>query len=110
MLLEARVAHGVSEAEARRLAREGYGLEAEARTLPGEYDDNFQLTAADGRAFVLKVMHPAREPSFIDLQCKALKHLGESAPQLALPSVLPNRRGELFWEFAAADGSERLVW
>ncbi len=110
MLLEARVAHHVTEAEAARLAREVYGLEAAARALPGEYDDNFHLTAADGRAFVLKVMHPAREPSFIELQCKALVHLAEHAPQLQLPRVLPNCSGKLFSEISAADGSRRLVW
>jgi 4-aminobutyrate aminotransferase-like enzyme/Ser/Thr protein kinase RdoA (MazF antagonist) len=110
MLLEARVAHHVTEAEAARLAREVYGLEGVARALPGEYDDNFHLTAADGRAFVLKVMHPAREPSFIDLQCKALVHLAEHVPQLPLPRVLPNRSGDLFSEIAVADGSKRLVW
>ncbi|HEV2196226.1 MAG TPA: aminotransferase class III-fold pyridoxal phosphate-dependent enzyme [Candidatus Acidoferrum sp.] len=110
MLLEARVAHHVTEAEAARLAREVYGLEGAARALPGEYDDNFHLTAADGSAFVLKVMHPAREPSFIDLQCKALVHLAEHAPQLPLPRVLPNRGGKLLSEITSADGSKRLVW
>jgi 4-aminobutyrate aminotransferase-like enzyme/Ser/Thr protein kinase RdoA (MazF antagonist) len=110
MLLEARVAHHVTETEAARLAREVYGLEAAPRALPGEYDDNFHLTAADGRGFVLKVMHPAREPSFLDLQCKALVHLAERAPQLSLPRVLPNRSGELLSEITAVDGSKRLVW
>src|SRR5215469_13454120 len=98
MLLEARVAHPVTEAEAAGLALEVYGLEAAARALPGEYDDNFHLIAADGRAFVLKVMHPARAPSFIDLQCQALVHLAEHAPQLPLPRVIPNRDGELLSE------------
>src|SRR5215470_6385819 len=110
MLLEARVAHHVTEAEAARLASEVYGLDATAGALPGEYDDNFHLTAADGRAFVLKVMHPARERSFLDLQCKALVHLAERAPQLPLPRVQPNRSDELFSEITAADGSKRLVW
>src|SRR5713226_2344434 len=110
MLLEARAKHSVTEAEAIRLAREIYGLKVSARALPGEYDDNFHLSAADGRAFVLKVMHPAREPSFIDLQCKALVHLAERAPQLPLPRVLPNRRGEFFTEIRTPDGSKRLVW
>lgn len=110
MLLEARVAHHVTEAEAARLAREVYALEAAAQALPGEYDDNFHLAAAHGRAFVLKVMHPAREPSFIDLQCKALVHLAERAPHLPLPRVLPNRSGKFFSEITAADGSKRLVW
>lgn len=110
MPLEARVAHHVTEAEAARLAQEVYGLEGAARALPGEYDDNFHLTAADGRAFVLKVMHPAREPSFIDLQCQALVHLAEHAAALPLPRVLPNRGGKLSSEITAADGSKRLVW
>src|SRR5713226_4801476 len=109
MLLEARVAQPVTEAEAVRLARELYGLETAARALPGEYDDNFHLTSADGRPFVLKVMHPARERSFIDLQCQALTHLAQRAPQLPLPRVTPNRGGEQFASIAAADGSTRLV-
>jgi 4-aminobutyrate aminotransferase-like enzyme/Ser/Thr protein kinase RdoA (MazF antagonist) len=110
MLLEARVAQPVTEAEAVRLAREIYGLEATARALPGEYDDNFHLTAIDGHAFVLKVMHPAREHSFIDLQCRALMHLAQRAPQLPLPRVTANCHGALFASIAAADGSTRLVW
>src|SRR5229473_3892988 len=121
MLLEARVAQPVTEAEAVRLARELYGIETTARALPGEYDDNFHLTTnesltptrpgpTDGHAFVLKVMHPAREHSFIDLQCQALRHLAQRAPQLPLPRVTPNRGGELFTAIAAADGSTRLVW
>src|SRR5258708_1316800 len=110
MLLETGVAQPVTEAEAVRLARELYGLEATARPLPGEYDENFHLPSADGHAFVLKVMHPAREQSFIELQCRALTHVAQRAPQLPLPRVTPNRSGELFASIAAADGSTRLVW
>ncbi len=134
MLLEARVAQPTTEAEAVRLARELYGLAVAAKSLPGEYDDNFHLTvlhnvvgaqpemavprsnsfettnesAADG--FVLKVMHPARERAFIDMQCRALQHLAQRAPQLTLPRVRVNRTGEAFAAIAAPDGSERLVW
>jgi 4-aminobutyrate aminotransferase-like enzyme/Ser/Thr protein kinase RdoA (MazF antagonist) len=110
MLLESRVAQPTTEAEAVRLACELYGLEVVARALPGEYDDNFHLTSADGHAFVLKVMHPARERSFIDLQCQALAHLALHAPHLPLPRVIPNRSGELFSSIAAGDGAQRLVW
>src|SRR6266849_1353179 len=134
MLLEARVAQPTTEAEAVRLARELYGLAVAAKSLPGEYDDNFHLTvlhnvvgaqpemavprsnsfettnesAADG--FVLKVMHPARERAFIDMQCRALQHLAQRASQLTLPRVRVNRTGEAFAAIAAPDGSQRLVW
>ena len=110
MLLEARVAQPITEAEAIRLAREIYGLEVSARALPGEYDDNFHLSGTDGCAFVLKVMHPARERSFIDLQCKTLVHLAQHAPQLPLPRVIPCCGGELFTEITGGDGLKRLVW
>src|SRR6266849_469694 len=134
MLLEARVAQPTTEAEAVRLACELYGLAVAAKSLPGEYDDNFHLTAlhnvvgaqpemavprsnsfdtanesaADG--FVLKVMHPARERAFIDMQCRALQHLAQRASQLTLPRVRVNRTGEAFAAIAAPDGSQRLGW
>src|SRR5260370_41376736 len=121
MVVEAREEQPTTEAEAVRLDRKVYGLEAAARALAGEYDDNFHLTtnesltptrpgSTDGHAFVLKVMHPAREHSFIDLQCQALRHLAQRVPQLPLPRVTPNRSGELFTSIAAADGAARLVW
>ena len=110
MLLESTVAHPISVKEAIRLARDLYGIAAVAKPLPGEYDDNFHLIAADGREFVLKVMHPARESAFIDLQCQALKHLVENAKQLHLPRVSHTRTGDLYTEITAADGTIRLVW
>lgn len=118
MLLEERVARPTTEAEACELAGELYGLAVAAKSLPGEYDDNFHLTTVDRTAaengepagFVLKVMHPARERSFIDMQCRALQHLAQHAPQLTLPRVRLNKNGEPFAAITAGDGSERLVW
>jgi len=110
MSLEARVGPSIAEGEAVRIARELYGVEASAQALPGEYDDNFHLTGADGQALVLKVMHPARERSFIDMQCQALRHLAQRSPHLSLPRVLPDHDGELFSTITIADGSTRLVW
>jgi 4-aminobutyrate aminotransferase-like enzyme/Ser/Thr protein kinase RdoA (MazF antagonist) len=110
MLPEARVTLPVTRAEAIQLARDIFGLEAKARALPGEYDDNFHLTADDGRAFVLKIMHAGREASFVDMQCQALQHLARRAPHLAVPRVCPARNGEAFQNVQMADGSRRLVW
>jgi 4-aminobutyrate aminotransferase-like enzyme/Ser/Thr protein kinase RdoA (MazF antagonist) len=110
MLPEARVTQPVTESEATQLAREIFGLEADARALPGEYDDNFHLTASDGRGYVLKVMHAGRERSFVDMQCRALQHLARRAPHLAVPRVCPTPDGAAFQNVRLADGSERLVW
>jgi 4-aminobutyrate aminotransferase-like enzyme/Ser/Thr protein kinase RdoA (MazF antagonist) len=110
MLLESGVARPAGVEEAVRLARDLYGLDVTATSLPGEYDDNFHVTAVAGAQFVLKVMHPARERSFIDLQCQALQHLAKHAEALVLPRVIPTQAGELQTEIKAADGTKRLVW
>ena len=110
MMPEARVAQPVTEAEAERLAREIYRLEARASRLPGEYDDNFRLSLDDGREFVLKVMHPARERSFIELQCAALQQLAQHAPRLPVPRVCATPGGDSFVEAHFAEVGKRFVW
>ena len=110
MMPEARVAPPVTAAEAQKIAHQLYGLHGAARTLPGEYDDNFHLVSRDSREFVLKIMHPAREESFVDLQCRGLIHLAERAPHLALPRAIPNSASNLFAHVRVEDGSDRLVW
>jgi 4-aminobutyrate aminotransferase-like enzyme/Ser/Thr protein kinase RdoA (MazF antagonist) len=110
MMPEARVAPPVSAADAARVARALYGLEARATALPGEYDDNFHLRATDSREVVLKIMHPAREEWFVDMQCQVLTHLAERLPHVSLPRVIPTSEGKLFSRFRIDDGLGRLVW
>ena len=99
-----------AEADAARLAWELYGLRAEARALPGEYDDNFHLVDDTGAEFVLKVVHPQQEHAVLDLQCQALIHLAERAPALALPRVHSALDGALIAATTAPDGVTRMVW
>jgi len=99
-----------SAADAARIARDLYGLSTEARSLHGEYDDNFHLTADDGTEYVLKVMHPERERGFVDLQCQVLGHLAGRAPTLNLPRVVPGVSGEPVATTDRIGGGPRLVW
>ncbi len=110
MIPEARVAEPVTEAEAVRLAREIFRFTVSAEALPGEYDDNFHLSTANGPEFVLKIMHPAREPSFVEMQCQALEHLATHAPQLGLPRVCQTPGRDVLTSAALADGTKRLLW
>ncbi len=110
MMPESRVAAPVACSEATKLALKQYGMRATTRSLPGEYDDNFHLTAGDSREFVLKIMHPLREAAFVDMQCRALRHLAERVPHLRLPRVVNAASGELFTRVKIEDGTERLVW
>jgi len=110
MMPEARVAPPATTAQAERIARQVYGFTSSARPLPGEYDDNFHLVADDSRQFVLKIMHPAREQSFVDMQCCALTHLARAVPALTLPRVIPTVSSTKF-ETVRLDGeASRLVW
>jgi 4-aminobutyrate aminotransferase-like enzyme/Ser/Thr protein kinase RdoA (MazF antagonist) len=110
MMPEARVAAPISAEEAADITEKIYGLKVLAQPLPGEYDDNFQVSTVDGRVFVLKAMHPAREESFVDMQCQALRHLAKKVPQLELPRVTPTKDGRLFAYCDASDGMRRIVW
>ncbi|HMA53381.1 MAG TPA: peptidoglycan DD-metalloendopeptidase family protein, partial [Acidobacteriota bacterium] len=73
-------------------------------------DDNFRLEAADGTARVLKIMHPARQAGFVDMQCSALRAVAERDPGLAAPRVIPDRAGRLWSTTPAGPGGPRLVW
>ncbi len=97
-------------AEAAQAAHALYGIVAVAQPLPGEYDDNFHLVAADGAAYVLKIMHADREAALIAAQCGALAHLAGRAPELALPRVLPALDGATISTIVDASGAARLVW
>lgn len=110
MMPEARAAAPITTRVAARVAAELYGLTATIQPLPGEYDDNFLLHAGDSRAFVLKIMHPAREDAFVDMQCRAFLHLAGKASHLALPRVIPTNRGEPYARVRLEDVSSRLVW
>ena len=100
----------LTEEDAAALARARYGLEAEARALPGEFDDNFRLAVPDGRLFVLKAMHPARDRGLVELQCAALRHVEDRAPHLPLPRVVPTTGGEAVTLAPGPDGAPRLVF
>ncbi len=99
----------LSEPEATEIARSVWGLTGTLHRLPGEYDDNFRLILPDGSERVLKVMHPEREASFVDLQAAALAHIERTNPALDLPRVVPTSTGANWTQVEAAGGA-RLAW
>lgn len=110
MIPDLRVPQSASTDEAVRVAQDVYGLHVSASPLPGEYDNNFLITTTEGCAFVLKLMHPSRERSFLDLQCRVLHHLEAHVPDISLPRVRPTQRGEDFALARLKKGEERFVW
>jgi 4-aminobutyrate aminotransferase-like enzyme/Ser/Thr protein kinase RdoA (MazF antagonist) len=96
--------------DAVRLAAEHFGLAGTIDTLPGEYDTNFHLITAARTAFALKVMHPARDRTFIELQIAALEHIAERDADLVVPRVCRTASGARYAEARLEDGTTRLVW
>ncbi|WBV41393.1 phosphotransferase [Pseudoroseomonas cervicalis] len=86
--------------EAAALARDAFGLDAEARPLTGERDRNFRLTTAAGRDYALRIIHPAEPAEVSDFQSRALLHVAEAAPDLPVPRLHWPRGGaapEALW-------------
>jgi Ser/Thr protein kinase RdoA (MazF antagonist) len=79
----------VAAAEAERIARERFGLEARATALTGELDFNFALDGAGGQ-HVLKLYAPGTAPELLDLQDAALEHL---AGRVAVPRLVRTVEG-----------------
>ena len=59
---------------AARIARELYGIEAVATRLNGEFDDNYHLLGP--KQYILKIMREGCDPAFVQMQCRAMEHLG----------------------------------
>jgi hydroxylysine kinase len=86
----------LDSAQTRRLARDLFGLDVAAiHELPGERDRNYRISDSEGRAFVLKVVHPAEPRAVTEFQTQALLHLGERDPALPVPRVIRPVRDEL---------------
>jgi Ser/Thr protein kinase RdoA (MazF antagonist) len=98
-----------SEADAEGAVREVFHLEAEARTLYSERDQNFHARAGDGREFVLKVSNPAEDPDVVDFQTQALLHIAAVDASLPVPQVVPTADGAPYRWVVGPDGRRSLV-
>jgi Ser/Thr protein kinase RdoA (MazF antagonist) len=78
-----------SDAEAIRYARDYWGLEARARPLVSERDQNFRLTCQDGNEYVLKIANAAEPSAVTEFQVAALLHIAASAHARGIPISAP---------------------
>ena len=76
--------------------RNHWGIEGELRSLPGERDQNFRVTAADGCRYVLKIASPIEDLALVDFQIQALLYLEASDPGIPIPRVQRSYEGSVF--------------
>jgi hydroxylysine kinase len=80
--------------EAMAIARDEYGIDATARPLVSERDQNFLLETDEGRRFILKVANVAEDPAVTRCQVAALLHIEAAAGAgLAVPRIVRSRKG-----------------
>ncbi len=102
-------------ASARAIAREYFGVDADATPLPGERDQNVRLDvrARPGVAsgtFVLKIAHPSEHRALLEAQNAAMSLV---APSGLAPRVVPTVGGDTIVEHVTPDGTylvRLLTW
>jgi Ser/Thr protein kinase RdoA (MazF antagonist) len=102
-------APALSASDARRIASEVFGVDATARLLASERDQNFHLRSEAGGEFVFKVANPAEDPAVVDFQTRALLHIAACDPTLPVPRVIATTTGEHSRIAVAADGRRHIV-
>jgi Ser/Thr protein kinase RdoA (MazF antagonist) len=96
--------------EAETLARRHFGVTASAERLPSERDQNFRLTTADERRFVLKIANATERPEILEFQNAALEHLASREPALAVPRLMRSVSGESVLRAAPTAASTSSDW
>jgi 4-aminobutyrate aminotransferase-like enzyme len=91
------------EQAARRILRDGFGLEASLTPLAAERDQNFRVDVADGRRFLFKISNPADDRSIVEMQTAALRHIERVDPGLPVMRALPTTAGDPWVEVPGPD-------
>ncbi len=85
----------LTDADARRIADELYGVAGATQRLRGERSHNTRFTTPGGDEFVLRVASASEPDAAIDFHAQALVHLERRAPHLPIARMLPARDGRL---------------
>jgi len=85
-----------------------YGLSGEWAPLVGERDQNFRLSAEDGRKFVVKIAGPDEDPDLADFQVRALLFLEKGSPQIPVPRIIRTKTGRCLNELVNERGVKHV--
>jgi 4-aminobutyrate aminotransferase-like enzyme/aminoglycoside phosphotransferase (APT) family kinase protein len=95
-------------ADVQRFMADTYGLEGTLTPLESERDQNFALTAGDGRTVVVRIANHQEPAEVISLQTAALEHVRITDPALPVPRVIRTRNGEGMTSMA--DSADTRHW
>ncbi|WKL57343.1 phosphotransferase [Asticcacaulis sp. ZE23SCel15] len=98
----------ISAERAQAIARQHYGLKAEARELTGERDRNFHLKAAQAE-YVLKISSALEDPATTAFQNAMLRRLEGTGTDVPIPRLVPTIDGADEALIDAEGGAHHIV-
>lgn len=96
-----------SEKDAQQFVIDLYGIQASAKSLPSERDQNFLMDAASGGRFVFKIANALEERAILETQNQTMLHLARHVA--FCPQVLPTKSQETITEVKSPQGTTHFV-
>lgn len=96
-----------NESQAVSVAKDLYGIEATAKPLPSERDQNFLMTTETGDRFVLKISNGLEDRIMLDAQTRAMQHLAQQVT--FCPRVVSAISGAIISQVRDSTGEKHFV-
>jgi Ser/Thr protein kinase RdoA (MazF antagonist) len=101
---------GFTAIEALAIAAREFGVVGQVSALPSERDQNFLITDAGGKKFVLKIANLNDTPELLDFQNQAMRHVEKTVADCRVQRVILSRQGKDFASIhAAGAGADHCV-
>jgi Ser/Thr protein kinase RdoA (MazF antagonist) len=84
---------GFTATEALAAADRQFGVTGQITALPSERDQNFLITDAGGKKFVLKIANLDDTPGLLDFQNQAMRHVEDQVADCRVQRALLSRQG-----------------
>jgi hydroxylysine kinase len=81
-----------------------YGIDGETRELACERDQIFAIDTGADEGFVLRLINPAEDRLVTNFQTEAMRHLNKVNPELPVPRVVLDKKGDAEVEVILPDG------
>ncbi|MEI6613845.1 MAG: aminotransferase class III-fold pyridoxal phosphate-dependent enzyme [Chrysiogenales bacterium] len=96
-----------SEQDAVAIAKNTFAVQAVARSLPSERDQNFLMTTASGERSILKIANAREEWGVLETQNRVMRHLEKRLS--FCPKVIAAKNGEFISEIALPTGEKHFA-
>lgn len=99
----------ITPADAEKIAREFYEIEAVATLLPGEVDFNFRLTDKDNHCYLLKISSADADEKQIDFQINLMRYLNTQNLPFEIPQPIASKNGRFREIFTDPQGRAQHI-